>query len=367
MRSAVLRRSALSALILRALLVTALLGLTACGSEGTAPSGTGAGSTADEVTVRLVTHDSFAASEALLEDFRKQTGIRIEIVPSGDAGELVNKAVLTKGRPLGDVLFGVDNTFLSRALAEGIFEAYRSPELANVEAALRSEADGEVTPIDHGEVCVNYDLRRFSEDSPPPSSLSDLTSREYRDQFVVQNPATSSPGLAFLLTTIERFGEPGWEDFWRDLRANGVEITSGWEEAYNGSFSGGGGGGTRPLVVSYASSPPAAVVFSEDPEAPAITAAMEDGCFRQIEFAGVLKGTAHPQEARKVIDFLLSEEFQADMPLNMFVFPVRSGVELPPVFAEHAARPQEVIEMDPARIEQNRERWLRRWTELMTQ
>ncbi len=196
-----------------------------------------------EVTVRLVTHDSFAASEAVLDDFRTRTGIRIEVVPSGDAGELVNKAVLTKGRPLGDVLFGVDNTFLSRALAEEIFEAHDSPALVYVAEEYQLDPEHRVTPVDHGEVCVNFDLRRFSGDTRPPASLEELTDPLYRDQLVVQNPATSSPGLAFLLATVERFGEPGWERFWSDLRANGVEIASGWEEAYNGSFSAGGGGG----------------------------------------------------------------------------------------------------------------------------
>ena len=352
-----------------ALLLALFLTGASCGwsDSGTEGGGDGAKAADGEVTVRLVTHDSFAATEELLERFRAKTGIRIEIVPSGDAGELVNKAVLTKGRPLGDVLFGVDNTFLSRALAEDVFDAYQSPALVYVDDEYQLDRQHRVSPVDHGEVCVNFDLREYPGDPRPPASLAELAEPAYRDQLVVQNPATSSPGLAFLLATIERFGEPGWERYWSALRANGVEITAGWEEAYNGSFSAGGGGGSRPLVVSYASSPPAAVVFSEDPQAPATTAALEDGCFRQIEFAGVLKGTEHPQEAREVIDFLLSEEFQADMPLNMFVFPVREGVELPPVFEQHAVRPADVIEMAPERIEANRERWVKRWTELMTE
>lgn len=343
-------------------LAAAALILGAC-SEGEAPPRDGQ---ADSTTVRLVTHDSFSATEAVLDEFTEKTGITIEVVPSGDAGELVNKAVLTKDEPLGDVLFGVDNTFLSRALEAGIFEPYESPELEAVDQDLVLDPEHRVTPVDRGEVCVNYDLRRFGgENPPPPVDLADLTEPQYKDQLVVQNPATSSPGLAFLLATIERFGEPGWEQYWRDLRSNGVEVVAGWDEAYNGSFSG-GGSGDRPLVVSYASSPPAAVHFAEDPAAPAITAAVEDGCFRQIEFAGVLAGTEQPEAARQVVDFLLSEEFQADMPLNMFVFPVREGVALPSVFEEHAARPESVLTMEPGRIDANREKWIERWTAIMT-
>lgn len=342
---------------LLAVLLAGLL-MASCSDDEPAASG--------PVTVRLVTHDSFAATETVLEEFTSRTGITIEVVPSGDAGELVNKAVLTKGEPLGDVLFGVDNTFLSRALEAEIFEPYESPRLVYVEDEYILDKQHRVTPVDHGEVCVNYDLRRFGSGSQPaPDDLADLADPAYRDQLVVQNPATSSPGLAFLLATIQRFGEPGWERYWGQLRENGVEVASGWDEAYNGSFSG-GGAGPRPMVVSYASSPPAAVHFAEDPTAPAVTAALEDGCFQQIEFAGVLEGTEHPEEARQVLDFLISEEFQADMPLNMFVFPVRQGVELPPVFEKHAARPESVLTMSPERIDANRERWIERWTAVMT-
>lgn len=318
-----------------------------------------------QVTVSLLTHDSFAASESVLESFTDRTGIKIEIVPSGDAGEVVNKSILTAGKPLGDVLFGVDNTFLSRALDADLFIPHESAALASVPDALELDPEHRVTPIDHGEVCVNYDKTAFSANSPPPAHLNDLIEPRHRDQLVVENPATSSPGLAFLLATIERFGEGGWEDYWRGLRANGVQITSGWEEAYNSAFSGGAGEGSRPLVVSYASSPPAEVHFSEVPGGEATTAVLDDGCFSQIEFAGVLRGSEKVAAARQVVDFLLSPEFQADMPLNMFVFPARDGVELPEVFERFAGRPQQPSRMDPARIEQGREGWISRWTELM--
>lgn len=336
--------------------------LTSCGSDG---RGEASDDTAGKRTVKLVTHDSFSASDAVLERFTEETGITIEVIPSGDAGELVNKSALTAGKPLGDVLFGVDNTFLSRALDANLFLPYESPALASVPDTLELDADHRVTPVDHGEVCVNYDKRAFSESPPPPAGLGDLTAPAYKDKLVVENPATSSPGLAFLLGTIERFGEDGWEEYWLALKENGVEIAAGWEEAYNGSFSAGAGNGPFPLVVSYASSPPAEVHYSETPIAEPTTAVMEDGCFRQIEFAGVLRGTAHPDAAKKVVDFLLSEEFQSDLPLNMFVFPARDGIELPDVFERFAARPATTLSMDPERIEKGREKWVSRWTELM--
>ncbi|MBW3537266.1 MAG: thiamine ABC transporter substrate-binding protein [Actinobacteria bacterium] len=348
------------------LLLVLLTGsLTACGDNENASEGTAGDEGGGETTVTLVTHDSFAATESVLEAFTEETGVTIEILPSGDAGEMVNKSVLTAGEPLGDVLFGVDNTFLSRALEADLFVPYESPALAAVPDELELDAEHRVTPVDHGEVCVNFDKAAFDSTNPPPSELADLTEAAYRDQFVVQNPATSSPGLAFLLATIEKFGEDGWEDYWRGLKDNGVQITSGWEEAYNDAFSGGAGEGNRPLVVSYASSPPAEVHFSETPEAEATTGVVEDGCFRQIEFAGILRGSEDVEASQQVVDFLLSEEFQADMPLNMFVFPAREGVELPDVFERFAAQPADPVQMDPERITEGRDRWVARWTELM--
>lgn len=317
------------------------------------------------VTVKLVTHDSFSASNEVFAAFKEDTGITIDVIPSGDAGEMVNKSVLTAGNPLGDVMFGVDNTFLSRALEADLFIAHESPALRFVPDELELDPQHRVSPVDRGEVCVNYDKSAFSEANPPPATLTDLAGARFKDQLVVENPATSSPGLAFLLATVERFGDPGWERYWQSLKANGVQIAAGWEEAYNGAFSGGAGEGTRPLVVSYASSPPAEVHFSETPGAEPTTAVMEDGCFRQVEFAGVLRGSKQPAAARKVVDFLLSEQFQADMPLNMFVFPARDDVELPEVFERFAAQPNQTLSIDPLEIEKNRERWLSRWTELM--
>lgn len=339
--------------------------LTSCGSEPSSDKPPEGGDGREKVTVKLVTHDSFSASDAVLEAFTEKTGISIEVLPSGDAGELVNKSALTAGKPLGDVLFGVDNTFLSRALDEDLFLPYKSPALSAVPDVLELDPQHRVTPIDHGEVCVNYDKRAFTGSPPPPVDLGDLTAPSYKDKLVVQNPATSSPGLAFLLGTIERFGEDGWEDYWLALKDNGVEIAAGWEEAYNGSFSGGAGKGKYSLVVSYASSPPAEVHFSEAPIAEPNTGVMEDGCFRQIEFAGVLRGAAEPEAAKKVVDFLLSEEFQADLPLNMFVFPARENTPLPAVFEKFAARPVATLSMDPKKIEDGREKWVSRWTELM--
>ncbi len=315
---------------------------------------------AEPTEIVLMTHDSFAVSDGVLEAFTAETGITVRLLTAGDAGSLVNQAVLTKDNPTADVLFGIDNTFLSRALDAGLFVAYESPELAGVDPTLIVDPEHRVTPIDFGDVCLNYDKAAF-ETTPPPATLDDLLDPAYAGQLVVQNPATSSPGLAFLLATIAIYGEEGWQRYWADLVANDVAIAPDWETAYFGNFTGGGGSG-QPIVVSYASSPPAAVIFAEEPLGEAPTAVVTDGCFRQIEFAAILRDSG---SARELIDFMLSETFQADIPLNMFVFPARTGTPLPPEFVEHTTVPSDPKTLDPAVIEANRDRWIDEWTRLV--
>ena len=322
--------------------------------------------------VVVITHDSFAIGEALLEGFEAQTGLSVEILRSGDAGQMVNRAILSKNNPLGDVLYGVDNTFLSRALDAEIFAPYESPALAYVDSAFLSDDSYRVTPVDYGDVCLNYDIAYFEESGAAlPASLRDLTEEAFHGLLVAQNPATSSPGLAFLLATIAEFGDEGdytYLDYWEDLRANDVLIVDGWTDAYYGEFKvRGRDTGSRPMVVSYASSPPAEVLFSEEPAAGAITGAIvsDNMCFRQVEYVGVLAGAANEEGARQFVDFMLSPAFQAELPLNMFVFPVRGDIALPDVFAEYALIPEHPASVDPAEIEAKRDDWIQAWMEVM--
>ena len=323
----------------------------------------------DSVTITIVAHDSFNVSEEILNIFQEESGITIEILRAGDAGQVVNQSVLSAGNPLGDVLFGVDNTFLSRALNAEIFIPYESPLLENVDEQFILDEDYNVTPIDYGDVCINYDIPYFDEnDLAVPESLTDLTAPEYAGLLVVENPATSSPGLAFLMASVAEFGEPSddndysYLDFWSDLVANDVLIVEDWTTAYFGNFTQGSEDGTYPLVVSYASSPP----FTNNEELDAATTAsiVADGtCFRQIEFAGILDGTEHEAEAQQVIDWMLSVEFQQEVPDQMYVFPVNNEAELPELFAEYAQIPDVPADVSFDAIEENRDTWIQNWLE----
>jgi thiamine transport system substrate-binding protein len=330
----------------------------------TAPSSTAGGGEGETVT--LLTHDSFAAgvTDETFAAFTEATGAEVEVVAGGDAGATVNQAVLTADNPIADVLFGIDDTFLSRALGEEVFVPYDSGLLDRVDPALVLDERHRVTPIDYGDVCLNYDIAWFEEEGlEPPRSLDDLVAPEYEGLTVVEDPASSSPGLAFLLATIDRYGSE-WPGYWESLVANDVKVVSDWDTAYYADFS--RYGGDHPIVVSYASSPPAEVLFAEEPVESAPTGVVTDGCYRQIEFAGILAGTDHPELAGRLIDAMLAVEFQEAIPTTWFVFPANVDAELPEVFEENTVVPDDYASFPPDEIAQNRDRWIDQWREVVT-
>ena len=335
--------------------------VTACGVQPTpspAPSG--------PRRLTVLTHESFVLSEDVLRQFESANNATLQFIKQPDAGQALTRAILTKDNPEADVLFGVDNTFMSRALDAGILDAYAPPGLAETPAEFKLDSSSRLTPIDFGDVCLNYDKSYFAaKNLPPPQSLADLVKPDYKDLLVVENPAGSSPGLAFMLASVSVFGEAGWLDYWRQLKDNGVKVVEDWSAAYYTEFSASSGKGPRPIVVSYASSPPAEVVYADPPidEPPTAAVTGPGACFRQVEFAGILTGTKNRDLAEKWIDFMLSVPYQEDVPLNQFVYPVNPQAKLPEVFVKHSKIAEQPAVLPPEAIAANRDRWIEQWTE----
>ncbi len=344
-------------------LAAGALVLTACGSDAKDQPRS---STPESTTITIATHDSWAMSEEVLAEFTEQTGITVKIQSHGDAGELTNKLVLTKDDPIADGVFGIDNTFATRAVDEGVLASYSPEDEPESVAgfALDGPAGDQLTPIDYGDVCINVDDTWFArEEVAPPTTLADLVEPAYRDLLVVPGATTSSPGLAFLLATIGAYGEDGWKGYWEKLLANGVKVVSGWTDAYTVDFTAGGGKGDRPIVLSYSSSPPFTV--PEGGDGPT-TSALLDTCFRQVEYAGVLAGAENPENTKRFLDFMLSTSFQAALPDNMYVYPVDTAVALPKGWDTWAPTAEEPIVVPSADIAENRAAWLRDWRDLIT-
>jgi len=336
--------------------------LAACSSTdpATTASGTPTQPTQDtEVTV--VTHDSFAVPDDVVAQFEEETGITVTFVAPGDAGAMVNQLILTKDAPLGDVAYGVDNTFASRALDEGVFADYTSTAPSAAAAATYAiEGSSALTAVDFSDVCLNYDIAYFTDKGlAVPQTFDDLLKPEYKGLLSVTNPATSSPGLAFLIATIAAKGD-AWEQYWADLTANDLRVTASWSDTYYTDFSAPNYGGDYPLVLSYASSPPFEVIDGEP-----TTEALLETCFRQVEYVGVLEGAEHPTAAGKVVDWMLSDEFQSSLPENMYVYPI-ADVEVPQEWASYAPLAKTPWSVEPAEITANRDEWIKQWTAVVT-
>ena len=300
---------------------------------GCAPADQGA------TKVTLVAHDSFAMSDESIAQFQEASGFELEVIRAGDAGSLTNRLVLTKDSPIADIVFGIDNTFRGIADENGIVE-------------------GELIPVDYADVCFNYDRLWFEKRGiRPPASWRDLTKPAYNSLTVVTNPLSSSPGLAFLATTVAAFGEQSFEQYWKELRDNGVMVAAGWEEAYFTYFSGSSGNGKYPIVLSYSSSP--AAEMREDGKSQ--TAALLDECFRQTEFVGTLTGATNPEGAKALVEFLLSESFQNTMPGLMYVYPVNEQAVIPTEWSEFGPAARSTVGQDLS-ITTHREKWQTKWS-----
>ena len=344
------------------LLVTTIL-IAACGGATETPTSEPATPSGPR-TLTVMTHDSFAASEDVIAQFEQDNNATVKFLMSGDTGTAVSKAVLAADNPLADVFYGVDNTFLSRALDGDIFEVYDSPMLNEIPDEYKLDPEKRALPVDYGDVCLNYDIAYFEENElEPPQSLEDLTKPEYASLLTVENPATSSPGLAFLFATIGHFGEDNYLDYWQELVDNDVHVVNDWETAYYTEFS--RWGGEYPIVVSYNSSPPFEVIYADEPmdEPPTAAITSPGSCFRQIEFVGILKGTENRDLAEKWVDYMLSTTFQEDIPLQMFVFPVNENAKLDQTFVDFLDIAEEPAELNPETISAHRQEWIEAWTE----
>jgi len=316
------------------LATTLLFIMSSCSSET---------STTKDLT--LVAYNSFTPPETAFDAFTQETGIKVNIALAGDAGEMVAKASLTSGNPEGDVMWGVDNTLISRATESKIFAS-------------------DPTEVDYGDVCVNFDIAALGQ-TEPPLTLDDLVSSDYKGMLVVENPATSSTGLAFLLATVAAFGD-SWPDYWQQLVANDVQVVDSWDEAYYTAFT--RYGGDRPLAVSYSTSPPAEVIFADPPLAkgsPAPTGVASETCFKQIEYAGVLRGTKYLDQAQQLVEYLAGSTFQALLPESLFVYPANQDVALPQSFVDYAPEITTSFSIPPDEIAKNRQSWTEQWSAIV--
>jgi len=313
---------------------------------------------ASAAELRVLAHASFALPKPLLAEFEKEAGVTLRITKAGDAGEMLNKLILTRANPVADVVFGIDNVLAGKALAAQVLDPWEGSAVGDSKITLPAG----LVPVDYGYVTLNFDKAWFAKKGLAlPRSLEDLAQPAYAKLLLVQNPATSSPGNAFLLATIGALGEAKAFDWWTRMRANGVKVTKGWSEAYYTEFS--HNGGARPLVVSYASSPAAEVFYSKVKlaEPPTGSLTLPGGVFRQIEGVALVKGGRERAAALRFVQFLRLPAVQQALQTGMWMFPADATVARVDALL-HAVEPAAFDSPSAQAIADKNAEWVQRWT-----
>jgi thiamine transport system substrate-binding protein len=307
----------------------------------------------------IYAYDSFISwglAEATMHKFEESNNCTITLIGTGDAGQVLNRLILEKDNPQADIIVGIDNNYLAKALQHDVLVPYKPANINVVPDDLILDPTFHLTPFEYGFIAFVYDSEKIPE---PPTSLQALTDAEWEEKIILEDPRTSSPGAALLLWTIAAFGEEGYLKYWEQLKPSILTVTKGWDTAY-GMFT----TGEAPIVLSYATDP--AYHMEVDQSTRYQVAPTTEGFYRQIEGMGIVKGAKHPELAQKFLEWMLTEEFQQEIPLTQWVFPVNPNVELPKSF-DYAAKADKFLSIEPERIEQHYDEWLKAWTEVMTQ
>jgi thiamine transport system substrate-binding protein len=314
---------------------------------------------ADEL--RVMVHSSFSLPKPLLAQFESQNGVKLAIVKGGDAGEMLNKLILTRAKPVADVVFGIDNTLVGKALAAGVLEPL-SPQAADASDADLGTA---LAAVDYGFVTLNYDKAAIAKSGIAlPKTMQELTLPAYKNWLVMPNPATSSTGYAFLLATISAMGEEPAFAWWAQMRGNGLKVVKGWSEAYYTEFA--RNKGAYPLVVSYATSPAAEVFYSKEKvtDSPTASLNLKGGVFRQVEGVGLVKGGGQRAAASKFVEFMRSGPVQQALQTEMWMYPMQANTPRAEVM-RYASEPAGFEAPAVTLVASKGADWVARWTKVV--
>ena len=293
---------------------------------------------ANEVIV--YTYDSFSgewgSGPEIARLFEEKYGIKVTYADCGDSGQILSKAVLEKADPYADVLIGLDNNLSAQAAESGVLLEYK-PQ--NADTLISKDLSDELnnggkwllTPYDYSHFAMIYDSLS---DIPAPTSLEDLTNEVYSKKIILMDARTSTVGLGFE-AWVKAIYQDKADDYMKRLEPSILTVAPGWSVGY-GMFT----DGEAPLCISYTTSPAYHVEYDEGDRFKALV--FEQGHVRQIEGAGIVKGTKNLKGAKLFMDFLISDEAQNIIPLTQWMFPANKNIELPESYKAAAPVPKTI-------------------------
>ncbi len=300
----------------------------------------------------VYTYSSFPVSlvDTIKNHFLKTYQTKVEFRSFSDTGPLFNELIQDKQAPQADLVIGLDNNYLNKAVEKDLFQPYKPKAAAKIRPELVFDPQYRMIPFDYGYVVFNYDRERLGR---VPKSHRDLLDPYYKGKIIIENPLTSSPGQVFLLTTIALYGETGYLDYWRQLKQNLLTITPGWDEAY-GIYT----AGEAPIVLSYGTSPVYHLLYDKTERYQAMV--LDEAAYAQIEGMSIVKGSVNLKGAQQLVEYLLSTEFQSLIPESQFMYPATIDAKLPASF-RIAAQAKRILNLPTDQVAAKLDRWLADW------
>jgi thiamine transport system substrate-binding protein len=304
----------------------------------------------------IYTYDSFISyglPDTTNKIFENEYNCKINYVSFGDSEQSLNRLILEKGSSQADIFVGVNIDDLSKALNNDLFISYKPKSIDNIPSEYLLDKSYRLIPFDGPDsIAIIYDSDKIKN---PPKSFQDLLKSEYAKKLILEDPRTSGPGMSFLLWTIAVYGQDGFIDYWKKLNSTIFQIYPGWDAAFTAFTK-----GEAPMMLSYDTDP--AYFYNQDKTTRYKAVIPEEGGWMYLEFAGIVKGTKHEKLAQEYINFMLSENFQKEIPSNQWMFPIVKGTPLP-VYYNYAVKADKYLTIPYQTIADNYESWLKMWIE----
>ena len=309
----------------------------------------------------VYTYDSFASwgpASAIEQAFEAMYPADVRFVAVADSRSMLTRLRQEReaGRQGADVFIGIEAADLARTRELDLFLPLQPedvPNLSVVPQSLLLDPSGSLIPYEHGYITFVYDSEQV-DTTTLARTFEELLDPRYRNQIILEDPRMSSPGLSFLLWTIDRFGDPGYLDYWRQLAPNVLTVTGGWGEAYDLFLA-----GEASIVLSFSTDTAYSVI--DHGSARHKVMLLDNQGYRNVYFMGVVQGTEHFDWATAFLDLVLSPEIQSLIPTTEWMFPANPEALLPVSFYQYAVTPPQPVMIAPGEVLAHLDRWLREW------
>jgi iron(III) transport system substrate-binding protein len=274
------------------------------------------------VTIYVSTDRVF--SEPVLREYEKRAGVRVNPVYDTEETKstgLANRLIAEKERPQADVFWSNEPVRTLVLKSRGVLASYRSPSAEGIPAALL-DPEGYWTGFSARIRVIAYNTKLVKPDDAP-RSVFDLADPKWRSQVAIADPRFGSTSF-HVAALYAMAGDEKMDDFFRRLKANGVRVVDGNSVVRDLVARGEvkvGLTDTDDVNVAIEDGQPIAMVL---PDAAGL------GVPVMPNMVSLIANGPHPDEGRRLIDYLLSADVERQLAQSEAVqIPVHAGVAGP--------------------------------------